>query len=196
MTDQIPPRPAPPPVWGQQAPTQHQPAAPGSPPTGPSRPFYRHGWFLFLAGGLVGLVLGVGAGSTDQAPDRAGPATSDRPAATAASPTPTDAPATTAAAEPRPGDFRLTVKTLSKQCFGSAGCNLSYRIEVGYDGPMLDPVNTYEVVYEVRGGEDGPQINTLTVEGDQSSVESEELISTSSPSRKLTAVVTSVDLVP
>jgi hypothetical protein len=88
------------------------------------------------------------------------------------------------------------VKTLSKQCFGSAGCNITYRIEVGYDGPPLDPSNTYEVVYEVRGGEDGPQVNTLTVEGDQSSVDSEESISTSSAGRKLTAVVTSVDLLP
>jgi hypothetical protein len=88
------------------------------------------------------------------------------------------------------------VKTLSKQCFGSAGCNVTYRIEVGYDGPPLDPSNTAEVVYEVRGGEDGPQINTFTVEGDQSSVDREESISTSSAGRKLTAVVTSVDLLP
>jgi hypothetical protein len=93
-----------------------------------------------------------------------------------------------------PADTHTSLDALSKQCFGSAGCNLTYRIEVGYDGPPLDPSNTYEVVYEVRGGEDGPQINTLTVEGDQSSVDSEEIISTTSPSRKLTAVATSVDL--
>jgi hypothetical protein len=95
---------------------------------------------------------------------------------------------------PKARDFTLTVKTLEKTCFGSAGCNITYRIEVGYNGPTLDPSNTYEVVYEVRGGEDGPQINTLTVEGDQSSVDSEESISTSSASKKLTAVATSVDL--
>jgi hypothetical protein len=65
---------------------------------------------------------------------------------------------------------------------------------VAYEGPTLDPDRTYEVIYEVRGGDDGPKINTLTVEGDQSSVDSEETISTSSASRKLTAVATSVDL--
>jgi hypothetical protein len=63
-----------------------------------------------------------------------------------------------------------------------------------HDGPTLDPANTYEVVYEVRGREDGAQINILTVQGDQSSVDSEETITTSSTSQKLTAVATSVDL--
>ena len=183
-----------PPGWPTQQP-QRPPAPP--PLASPSRPFYKHGWFVFLAGGLVGLVLGVGVGSTDNNADRPSTGATNRPAATAASPTPTDAPETTAAAaEPKPRDFDLTVKTLSKQCFGSAGCNITYRVEVGYDGPPLDSSNSYEVVYEVRGGEDGPQINTLTVEGDQSSVDSEESISTNSAGRKLTAVVTSVDLLP
>jgi hypothetical protein len=198
MTDQAPNQPAAPPSWVQPANPQFHPASPPPlpPPAGPVRPVYRRGWFLFLAGGLVGLFFGVAIGNSGSSPNRASTATTGRPAvSTAATPMPTDPPETTAVAQPRRRDFELTVKTLSKQCFGSAGCNLTYRIEVGYDGPPLDPSNTYEVVYEVRGGEDGPQINTLTVEGDQSSVDSEESISTNSSARKLTAVVTSVDLV-
>lgn len=198
MTDQTPHQPAAPPSWGQPATSPYQPTSPPPlpPQAGPERPVYRRGWFLFLTGGLVGLVLGAAIGNSGSSPNRASTTSTDRPAVTAAAtPTPTDPPMTTAVAEPKPRDFELTVKTLSKQCFGSAGCNLTYRVEVGYDGPPLDPSNTYEVVYEVRGGEDGPQINTLTVEGDQSSVEREESISTSSSGRKLTAVVTSVDLV-
>jgi hypothetical protein len=183
MTNQTPNQPAAPPSWGEPANPQYQPTSPPSlpPPTGPARPVYRRGWFLFLAGGLVGLVLGAAIGNSGSNPNRASTATTNRPTlTTAATPTPTDPPVTTAVAEPTPRDF---------------GCNLTYRIEVGYDGPPLDPSNTYEVVYEVRGGEDGPQINALTVEGDQSSVDSEESISTSSSGRKLIAVVTSVDLV-
>jgi hypothetical protein len=48
--------------------------------------------------------------------------------------------------------------------FGSAGCDVDFRIEVGYDGPPLDPSVTYELAYEVKGGEE-PLINTLTIEG-------------------------------
>jgi len=95
---------------------------------------------------------------------------------------------------PSPSDFQLTVKILKKACFGSAGCNVTYRIEVAYGGPSLDPNVTYEVTYEVRGDESGTQTNTLTVTGDQSSVTQEELASTSSSSVKLTAHATSVDV--
>ena len=90
-------------------------------------------------------------------------------------------------------DFKLSVKTLSKKCFGSAGCNVTYRVLVGYSGPTLNPSDSYEVTYEVRGGEDGPAVNTLTVEGDQSTVQDEEYLSTPSSRTKLTVVVTSVD---
>lgn len=90
-------------------------------------------------------------------------------------------------------DFKLTVKTLSKKCFGSAGCNVTFRVLVAYSGPTLDPSTSYEVTYEVRGGEDGASVNTLTVEGDQSTVQDEEFVSTPSSKTKLTAVVTSVD---
>jgi hypothetical protein len=145
---------------------------------------------IALAAFGAGLAVGsVGNESTSSDTGRVATAT-DR-SATAATPTPTEPPTPVV---PKAEDFTLTVKTLEKTCFGSAGCSITYRIDVGYDGPTLDPSNTYEVVYEVRGGEDGPQINTLTVEGDQSSVDSEETISTSSASRKLTAVATSVDL--
>ena len=42
---------------------------------------------------------------------------------------------------PAKGDFKLTVKTLSKECFGSAGCSLTFRVRLAHDnsaGP-LDP---------------------------------------------------------
>lgn len=94
---------------------------------------------------------------------------------------------------PTPDDFELDVKILERQCFGSAGCNVTYRVELGYGGPTLDPDTTYDITYEVRGVEDGPAINTLTATGDQYEADAEEFAMTSSPSRKLRAVVTDVE---
>jgi hypothetical protein len=84
---------------------------------------------------------------------------------------------------------------LEKQCFGSAGCNVTYRVTVGYPGAALnlDPDKTYELTYEVRGGEDGPVVNTLTVQGDSFETDQEELVSTSSSRSKLTVRVLSVE---
>jgi hypothetical protein len=88
--------------------------------------------------------------------------------------------------------FKLTAKILSKQCFGSAGCNVSYRILVAYTGPTLDPAVTYDVLYSVTGGEDGPVSNTLKITGDESSVDEEESLSTKNKSAKLTVVISDI----
>jgi hypothetical protein len=94
---------------------------------------------------------------------------------------------------PGPADFRLSLKTLKKTCFGSAGCNVTYRIQPTYIGTeTLEPGAEYEVTYEVRGGEDGAQTNTFTLQDGNASVDSEEFISTTSSGTKLTAKVTDV----
>jgi hypothetical protein len=94
---------------------------------------------------------------------------------------------------PKPADFKLTPKILKKQCFGSAGCNITYRILVDFVGAgTLDSATAYEVTYEVRGVEDGPAVNTFTVENGQSTVDSEEFGSTPSTATKLRAVATDV----
>ncbi|MEU4383442.1 hypothetical protein [Micromonospora echinofusca] len=134
---------------------------------------------------------GDGKTATSAAP-QAHPATS---APTTAAPT--TAPATTAPPAPTYGtptknDFKLKVKVLRKQCFGSAGCNITYRIDVTYIGDVsLDPSKTYEVTYQVKGAED-PVINTFEVSGDSASVQQEEMASTKRSGDKLTAVVTDV----
>lgn len=88
-------------------------------------------------------------------------------------------------------DFKLTVKVLSKKCFGSAGCNITFRVVVAYSGEPIDPSESYEVIYDVKGGEE-PYTNTLTVTGDESSVDSEESISTEDKTDTISAVVTEV----
>lgn len=114
--------------------------------------------------------------------------------------TTTPAAAKTAAAEPpkptyhQPGksDFVLTVKTLKKECFGSAGCIVNFRVDPKLNGDFtLDPSKEYELTYEIRGGEE-PLINTMTITGDQYSHDDEETIETKSSKAKLTAVITDI----
>lgn len=56
----------------------------------------------------------------------------------------------------------LDLKTKSRQCFGSAGCNVTLEPNLSYLGPLpLDPDKTYSITYEVRGSEDGAIIQTM-----------------------------------
>lgn len=104
------------------------------------------------------------------------------------------APAKPAAKAPAPADFKLTVKELEKQCFGSAGCNLQFRIsKVAYTGPELDPDATYEVSYAYKGLSD-PMTGTFTLQGDGSYEVAElEFGQTKRSSVKVTAIVTAVE---
>ncbi|MEU7781681.1 hypothetical protein [Micromonospora parva] len=155
---------------------------------------------LLLCFGGCGVLLATRNG--EESPDQEKPAPTAASQSRAGTSTPTGAaapstpPATTAPPAPvydtpTKGDFKLKVKTLRKQCFGSAGCNITYRIDVTYTGDGLDPSSTYEVTYEVKGAED-PIINTFEVTGDSASVQEEETASTKRSADKLAAVVTDV----
>jgi hypothetical protein len=200
---QIPPQPtAPPPPLPPQAEPRYEP---GTIDAGSPRPT-RNSRVPWVIGGVSVLVLllsfggfGVLLANTN---GRGKPASSAAPTSqsTTSAPTtaaaPTTAPASIAPAvatydNPTERDFKLKVKILRKQCFGSAGCNITYRIEVTYTGAGLDPSKTYEVTYEVKGAED-PIVNTLEVTGDSASVQQEESAGTKRSTDKLTAVATSV----
>lgn len=89
-------------------------------------------------------------------------------------------------------DFKVGIKILEKKCFGSAGCNVSFRIVPEYVGVWpLPETGTVEITYEVKGGE-GPLINTFTIEDGTAHYDSQERIGTSKSSAKLKAKVTDV----
>lgn len=79
----------------------------------------------------------------------------------------TQAPGTAAPAAKRPGstltvkDVELKVKTTEKQCFGSAGCNVSYEVKAEWPADKIGD-RACDVTYEVTGLDD-PQINTLVI---------------------------------
>jgi len=94
---------------------------------------------------------------------------------------------------PTTSDFAIAAKVTEKHCFGSAGCNITLKPDVTYNGTLsLDPDVTWEIVYEINGVEDAPQVGNLTIEGTTVHYDM-ELVSTKSSKSKITIKVTSVE---
>src|SRR3954469_16165574 len=150
-------------------------------------------WHGALAAVVALIALGCGSGVANDPDAKSVSAGATKAAAAegAATTEPTDPP-TQEAAEPTPASFGVTVKVTKKTCFGSAGCNIVYHIDV-ITKTDLDPDQEYLVTYEVSGVEDGPQVNSFTIQGDKYSRDDEEIASTKSKSAKLAAKVTAVE---
>lgn len=107
----------------------------------------------------------------------------------------TGQPSPTVWATPTPPDFALTVKVIKKSCFGSAGCNITFNIEVQYDGGLTKQGQTWDVTYEVLGGED-EKINTFQLmrAGSEykTTIRREDFIGTADAAVELVANVTAV----
>jgi hypothetical protein len=89
-------------------------------------------------------------------------------------------------------NITLSLKTTDKQCFGSAGCNVSVKVEMGYDGAPLSEDETWEVTYSLTGDESGPIIGSFEVTGTQYN-EQEESLTTKSSKTKVAVKVTGVE---
>src|SRR3954471_22559458 len=90
-----------------------------------------------------------------------------------------------AAAPPPPEAFTIGILVLEKKCFGSAGCNVSFRIDPKFTG--TGSAKNLEVTYEVVGGED-PLTNTFTIDSaGTASFDGRESLQTSSNGAELSA---------
>ena len=97
-------------------------------------------------------------------------------------------------AAPKKSDFKLKVKVLDKECFGSAGCIVQFRIIPQYSGPGLPDEGTIELSYKITGGED-PELGTIEIECPDGSYSSEERdIDTPSSSSTVRAKITDLEL--
>ena len=95
--------------------------------------------------------------------------------------------------EPRLSDFTLTVKERRRQKFGPAGADITYHVVAGW-GPSYDPDKTYALVYEVRGGEDGPVRNYLVITGDHHhTIENDQFLSTAHVDQRLIVKAVAVE---
>ncbi len=140
---------------------------------------------LVVAGTVIIGLAGYGTSKTPPSSDAATKAAQPGAAATTAAVTPAVVP------KPAVTDFQIAVKVLEKRCFGSAGCNLTFRIDVGWTTPPA-PDKTYEVVYQINGGEE-PKINRFTTTGGMVTYAREERIGTKDSKAVLTAVVIEVN---
>lgn len=174
------------PGWGQQN------AAPPQPPKPKWTPF-KTGLFGCLGLVVAGLSLFAGCaalGGLGAAVNDAG-GSGDSTVATETT-APEVAEETTAPPELTADDIKLRVKTLDKQCFGSAGCNVTYRVEVVTVFVEVPADASYEVSYKVSGPESGPELGTFMITGDEYEVPPENYSGTSSSGVKLKAKVTEV----
>lgn len=89
-------------------------------------------------------------------------------------------------------DVKLTVKVLDKECFGTAGCNLEYKVLATWPPSKVARGDSYAITYEVSGPEDGKQIGTLIVNDDETFKTEEDFASTKNSSVKLKAAVTDI----
>ncbi|WP_375478845.1 hypothetical protein [uncultured Jatrophihabitans sp.] len=198
------------PQW-QQSPTPYytppgyHPSTATPPPPPPPPPRQRNGSPLLWTAVVIALVIGVAVGYVfgDSRHDNKGTATAaattdDSPSILASAPaeptdTPTEEPSPTTP-NLAPSDFTIKLRVRSKECFGSAGCDLTYQIDPQYNGIEDISSGSWEVTYVVRGGQDGPQVNTFTLKDGQASFDDSESIQTTSSGTKLRAKVTSVEV--
>ena len=150
MTSQYPTQPG----WATQTPPAPQP---------PRRRSRRTAILMASAAAILGLLV-LGRLTED-------PTTTTTPAPAARA----DAPAATSPPAPKPtfdtpalADFKLTVKELTRQRFGSAGDLVDYRVQlVQVRDRSYDPDKEYELTYRITGGESGPETQTMLVRGDE-----------------------------
>lgn len=143
-----------------------------------------------VSAGVIGYVIGAsthGSTHTDQIVAGSSVLPIDaEPAAVATA-------GTTPAQQFTATDFRVDLTIVGQECFGTAGCNVTYTIDPTYrTGPLSDlDGRNLRIVYEVTGGEQ-PQIGNFTSDGSTIWMPETMMISTSAPGAELAAHVTKV----
>lgn len=148
---------------------------------------------LALAGVATATIV-AGLSACGGLPVDTSPAQLSSPTTTVA-PAPAEPAATVAPPTYTPPDassITLAVVVLSKQCFGSAGCDVAYRIQPTCTACDAADPSTYTVVYQLTGGSDGVQIGNLTITGSEAHEDAQDMAQTASSKATLTATVTEV----
>lgn len=97
---------------------------------------------------------------------------------------------------PAAKDFTITPKITNKQCFGSAGCNVQFTVNLDYTGTPVKPSSSWDVTYEAQGTED-PLTVTLRLDFDPDGKNGayqndEQFVQTKTKAAKITLVITSI----
>jgi hypothetical protein len=199
LTDQ-PPQPSIPNVPPQPPSYPEQPVQPGEAPAAVApaeRKRLSNRVVIGAAAAVITAVIGTGI-IVVQAVDN-----DDKPAATASSPTAsitaepiTDEPAMepTYYVDLHADSFTITLRTTRKQCFGSAGCNVTVEPSLAYlgDSENIDPDATYDITYEIEGDESGPVIGTAQLSDRTTLNYTPSLINTASSGTKVSVRITDI----
>lgn len=177
------------------APVPPRPPLPPAPPRGT-----RRRTVIALAAGAVVLIGATAGITTAIVSDPKGSDVQTKasaPAVTSAAPTSPPVEETTEETlynpYPSSDDFRIELKTTRKQCFGSAGCNVTVEPDVTYAGVLpVDPSQTISITYEIHGDKSGPIIETMELTDQDQLSYSKVSLSTPDSSTKVTAKVTDV----
>ncbi|WP_030349092.1 hypothetical protein [Streptomyces sp. NRRL S-1022] len=88
--------------------------------------------------------------------------------------------------------FDIELRTTKRQCFGSAGCNLTVEPKMTFlgDSGSIDPDAVYEITYTIRGDESGPVIQTAELSNQTSLNYTPSLIQTASAGTKVSVSIT------
>lgn len=100
---------------------------------------------------------------------------------------------TTATTPPAANDFEVALKTVSKHCFGSAGCNVVVEPKFTYKGTADIDQYTCDVTYEITGDQSGPITETAAGTTPGKTIVRNTVMTTSSAKAKVAASVTSVE---
>lgn len=180
MSDSVPP---PPPL----------PPLPPYEPTPPAKKSRTNLVIMASAAAVIAAVIGTGIAVMQSRGNSSTPA--------AASESSTPAVDTASAPSPTPSydevtadSFTIKLKTTSRQCFGSAGCNLTVEPDLAFlgDSSAIDPNAVYDITYEIRGDQSGPVIETAKLSDRTSLNYTPSVIQTASAGTKVSVEITDV----
>lgn len=122
----------------------------------------------------------LGTGDTGSEPDAANSTTTQEPDVVETVPV-----------EFGPDDFEVSLSVKEKQCFGSAGCHVTLRVDPEFVGSE-NSEEAWEVTFKIVGDESGPVVQTFSMEGFEITFQEEVSISTPSANTKPKAKITDV----
>ncbi|KOV71823.1 MULTISPECIES: hypothetical protein [unclassified Streptomyces] len=147
------------------------------------------------AAAVIAAVIATGVVVVQATNDDSKPAAATKASTPAAEPASEDTEESTPTyADLDTDSFSIDLKTKSRQCFGSAGCNLTVEpdLTLMVDSSSVDPDAVYEITYEIRGDQSGPVIDTAELSNQTSLNYTPSLIQTASAGTKVTAKITDV----
>ncbi|CAL9648961.1 hypothetical protein [Streptomyces sp. enrichment culture] len=178
--------------------SQPTPPMPNFPPPSATKKSRTNAIIIGAAAAIIAAIVGTGGVVVQNQND------DSKPAATAETSQPAEdlaAPAVDETEEPEPSyaeltpsDFEMKLRTTRRQCFGSAGCNVTVEPDLTYTGLTgdIDPDAVYDITYEIKGDESGPVIATAELSNETNLNYRPSLITTVSSSTKVSVKITDV----